>query len=86
MLVGVSDDPPHLRVHVDPDRCQGHNRCYSLAPELFDIDDLGTSHEKGDGTVPPELEEKAQRAVANCPEYAISISSISSISEAGSAS
>jgi ferredoxin len=61
---------------VDEDKCQGHNRCYSLAPELFDIDDLGTSHERGDGMVPPDLEEKARRAVANCPEYAISISEL----------
>jgi ferredoxin len=70
----MSENAPRLRVHVDPDRCQGHNRCYSLAPELFDIDDLGTSHERGDGTVPAGLEGKAQRAVANCPEYAITVS------------
>ena len=76
MLLSVSDDPPHLQVHVDQEKCQGHNRCYTLAPELFDIDDLGTSHEKGDGTVPSGLEEKAERAVANCPEYAIAISEI----------
>ena len=30
-----------MRVHVDPEKCQGHNRCYALAPELFDVDDLG---------------------------------------------
>src|ERR1700756_1905654 len=70
----VNDDPARLRVHVDQEKCQGHNRCYSLAPELFDIDDLGTSHEKGDGTVSPELEAAARRAEANCPEYAISLS------------
>lgn len=64
------------RVHVDPDRCQGHNRCYAIAPELFDIDDLGTSSEKGDGIVPKELLEKAERAVANCPEYAISLEEV----------
>jgi ferredoxin len=63
-----------MRVHVDPERCQGHNRCYSIAPELFDIDDLGNAHEVGDGVVPPGLEEKAQLAVANCPEFAISVS------------
>jgi ferredoxin len=82
MLLIVSEDPPHLEVHVDQGKCQGHNRCFTLAPELFDIDDLGTSHEKGDGTVPPELEAKAERAVANCPEYAISISSPSGIGSA----
>jgi ferredoxin len=62
-----------MRVHVDPDKCQGHNRCYALAPELFDVDDYGQSHERNDGKVPPELEDKARLAVANCPEYAISI-------------
>ncbi len=62
-----------MRVHVDGDRCQGHNRCYALAPELFDVDDLGNASERGDGTVPAGLEDKARRAVANCPEYAISI-------------
>jgi len=25
----------------------------------------------GDGTVPPELEDKARLAIANCPEFAI---------------
>jgi ferredoxin len=59
------------RVRVDPDKCQGHNRCYSLAPELFDVDDLGMSSAKGDGLVPPELLDKARKAVANCPEYAV---------------
>ena len=63
-----------MRVHVDPERCQGHNRCYSIAPELFDIDDLGNAHEVGGGVVPPGLEEKAQLAVANCPEFAITVS------------
>lgn len=62
------------QVHVDQDRCQGHNRCYSLAPELFEIDDLGMASEKGTGEVPPELLDKARRAVANCPEYAVTLS------------
>ena len=65
-----------LRVHVDQEKCQGHNRCYSLAPELFDVDDYGIASEVGDGVVPPELEEKARRAVANCPEYAITVSEV----------
>jgi ferredoxin len=62
-----------VRVVIDADKCQGHNRCYALAPELFDVDDYGQSLVRGDGAVPPELVEKAQLAVANCPEYAISI-------------
>lgn len=62
-----------LRVWVDPERCQGHARCYAVAPELFDLDDLGNAHEAGDGLVPPSLEAKARLAVANCPEEAVSI-------------
>jgi ferredoxin len=62
-----------MKVRVDAEKCQGHNRCYALAPELFDVDDYGQAVVIGDGTVTPDLEEKARLAVANCPEYAISI-------------
>ena len=60
-----------LRIRVDAERCQGHNRCYAIAPELFEIDDYGNSRAKGDGAVPPALEEKARLAVKNCPEHAV---------------
>ena len=30
-----------MKIHVNPDKCQGHNRCYVLAPELFDCDQDG---------------------------------------------
>ena len=62
-----------MKIRVDPDKCQGHGRCYALVPELFDVDDYGASSVRGDGTVPPELEEKAQLAIDNCPEYAIEV-------------
>ncbi len=62
-----------MKVRVDPERCQGHARCVSLAPELFDVDDYGLSSAKGDGTVPPGLEAKARLAEANCPEFAVLI-------------
>ena len=62
-----------MKVRVDTDKCQGHNRCYAIAPELFDVDDYGNAKEIGDGTVPAGLEEKARLAAANCPEYAITI-------------
>jgi ferredoxin len=62
-----------VKVRVDDARCEGHGRCYSLAPELFDADDLGNGHEIGDGSVAPGLEDKARLAVANCPERAITI-------------
>jgi ferredoxin len=62
-----------MRVEVNSELCQGHNRCYALAPELFDVDDYGNAVVIGDGSVPPELEDKARLALANCPEYAITI-------------
>ena len=60
-----------MRVKVNADKCEGHNRCCALAPELFDVDDYGTATALNDGVVPPELEERAKLAVQNCPEYAI---------------
>ena len=62
-----------MRVEVDTDTCQGHNRCFTIAPELFDVDDFGTAVVIGDGSVPAELEDKARLAEANCPEFAIKI-------------
>lgn len=60
-----------MRVTVDRDKCQGHNRCYALVPELFEVDELGFARAKGTGAVPQELEAKALLAVRNCPEYAV---------------
>lgn len=60
-----------MKIRVDPDKCQGHARCYALAPELFSVDDYGQSSVRGDGTVPADIEEKARLAIANCPESAI---------------
>jgi ferredoxin len=62
-----------LKIHVNPDKCQGHNRCKAVAPELFELDEYGNAREAGDGTVPPALEEKAYLAKSNCPEFAVEI-------------
>jgi ferredoxin len=62
-----------VRIRVNPDKCQGHGRCYALAPELFDVDDYGQSTAVGDGTVPPGLEDRARLAIDNCPEYAVEV-------------
>lgn len=66
-------EPKSLRVHVDPDKCQGHNRCKAVAPELFELDEYGNAREVGDGTVAVDLEEKAYLAKSNCPEFAVEI-------------
>ena len=65
--------PGKLKIRVDQDKCQGHARCKSLAPELFNLDEFGNAHEVGDGTVPDGLEEKAYLAKSNCPEIAIEV-------------
>jgi ferredoxin len=62
-----------MKTQIDQERCQGHGRCYSLAPELFEPDDIGQGREIGDGEVPPELEKAARIAAANCPESAVII-------------
>jgi ferredoxin len=61
-----------MKMYVDPKKCQGHNRCYALAPDLFDVDDYGLSTAKPEA-VPAGSEELAHLVVANCPEDAISI-------------
>jgi ferredoxin len=66
-------EPRRLRVRVDPDKCQGHNRCKAIAPELFELDELGNARAAGDGIVPAHLEEKAYLAKSNCPEFAVEI-------------
>ena len=59
-----------MRIHIDDDRCTGHGRCYSLAPAVFDADDLGHSVVLLPD-VPPERHDEARLAAANCPENAI---------------
>jgi ferredoxin len=62
-----------LKIRVDQEKCQGHACCKSLAPELFDLDEYGNAHERGDGAVPAGLEENAWLARSNCPELAIEV-------------
>ena len=62
-----------MRIEFERDRCQGHNRCYMLAPELFDTDDEGYAVLRGDGSVPEGLERQARLAADNCPEFAITV-------------
>ena len=62
-----------MKVRVNRDLCEGHSRCASLAPSLFELDDFGNATEVGDGTVPAGMEDKARLAKANCPEYAVEI-------------
>jgi ferredoxin len=62
-----------VRVVIDGERCAGHGRCYVIAPELFTDDERGYGATAGDGAVTPDQADLARRAVAACPERAISI-------------
>ena len=62
-----------MKIRIDPERCQGHGRCYDLAPELFGDDEEGYGQVLGDGVVPPGDEAAARRAAANSPERAIEV-------------
>jgi ferredoxin len=62
-----------VKVQINPERCQGHGRCYDLAPGLFGDDDEGFGKVLGDGTVPPGQQPDARLAALNCPEHAIEL-------------
>ncbi len=62
-----------VKVQIDRAVCQGHGRCYDLAPGVFGEDDEGYGLVLGDCVVPPDKEPDARLAVANCPEHAISL-------------
>ncbi|GBG37252.1 ferredoxin [Mycobacterium montefiorense] len=60
-------------VEVDADLCTGHGRCYSLAPDVFDADEVGHSVVLVED-VSGELETEAVAGQRNCPEQAITLS------------
>lgn len=62
-----------MRVQIDDGRCQGHGRCYALAPAVFAPDDIGQGTVVGDGQVATGEEDRARLATANCPEQAITV-------------
>jgi ferredoxin len=62
-----------VKVRIKSQLCQGHGRCYDLAPGLFGDDDEGYGQVLGDGIVLPVEEQDARLAVANCPERAIEL-------------
>jgi ferredoxin len=62
-----------VRIHLDEAACVGHGRCYALAPDVFDADDLGHCVLRYPDEVPAELADAARAGVANCPEDALRI-------------
>lgn len=62
-----------MRIAFEREKCQGHGRCYALAPEVFESDDEGYAVLVVAGDVPEGLQEGARLASDNCPEYAIAV-------------
>ena len=64
-----------MRINLDSDKCQGHGRCYALAPDLFEPDDEGYAVllVPTGSSVPTGFEDAARLAADNCPEYAITV-------------
>jgi ferredoxin len=56
------------------ERCTGHGRCYSAAPDVLEDDDEGlVTLRGGSKLIPDEVLSEAQEAQRACPESAITI-------------
>jgi ferredoxin len=63
-----------VKLTVDAERCMGHGRCYTVAPELLTYDEEGFVTIRGMVIdVPEDQIEAAREAVASCPEQAPSL-------------
>ena len=63
-----------MKVQLSAQKCQGHGRCYDLAPDLFGEDEEGyavLTDLTADRDVPEDREGDARLAAANCPESAV---------------
>lgn len=61
-----------MKIKVDAEKCQGNARCWTWAPNLFELNDEGYL-DPGDIDVPEGEEENARRAVKSCPERALTL-------------
>jgi ferredoxin len=61
-----------MRIVVDGEKCQGHAQCWGLAPDLFELDELGFAHAASDDLTGDEVA-RARKAVTGCPERAITV-------------
>jgi ferredoxin len=61
-----------VKLHIDEERCQGHGRCWDVAPALIECDDTGRGIVVA-GDVPDSLLDAARTAVNACPEMAVTL-------------
>ena len=63
-----------MRVKIDTDKCEGHQLCVKLLPEIFLLDAEEYTYTEADKDVPKEYEEMVRQAAQACPEQAIIVS------------
>jgi ferredoxin len=61
-----------MRAIVDHERCNGHGRCFAVAPHLFDVDDDGYSV-VDELAISVDDEDDAREAAGACPSQAIQL-------------
>jgi ferredoxin len=61
-----------VRAWVDPDRCAGHGDCVSTCPSVFAWTPDGYAEATAE-EIPAEVLELVEKAVAECPEHAITL-------------
>jgi ferredoxin len=64
-----------VKIVIDEALCHGHARCNALAPDVYELDDVGYADDRGKGErdVASEQEQAARRGAEACPEGAIRI-------------
>ena len=60
-----------MKVTVDHARCEGHEKCRSIAPEIFEVRADAYSYVKLE-EVPEQFRPQVERAIRLCPRQAIS--------------
>jgi ferredoxin len=61
-----------MKIKLSKTLCDGFGTCAAHAPGLFALDEWGYASLMGDGSVSPDQEANAERAIINCPVHAIS--------------
>jgi ferredoxin len=59
-----------MKVTVDHDRCEGHGKCVTAAPKIFELRDDDLSYVLVE-EVPENRKEDVENAIRLCPRQAI---------------
>ena len=61
-----------LKIIADRSKCQGHARCYALAPDIFALNEEGYI-DFDERVIATDREKRARQAVRACPENALTL-------------